>query len=155
MGREEINTAYIAIGSNLGDKKSHLDNAIQLLNSTIGNVTKQADYIETEPIGMLSKDLFLNTCIELKTPLSAKELLDELKKIELDFGRKPSSKGKNESRILDLDIIFFNQSIYSSIDLTIPHPRYHSRNFVLYPLKQINEHFIDPSLKLTLKQLIN
>ncbi len=155
MGREEINIAYIALGSNLGDKKSHLDNAIQILNSTIGNVIKQADYIETEPIDMLSKDLFLNTCIELKTPLSAIKLLVELKKIEENFGRNPSSKGKNESRTLDLDIIFFNQLIYSSIDLTIPHPRYHVRDFVLYPLKQINEHFVDPCLKLTIKQLIN
>ncbi len=155
MGREEINIAYIALGSNLGDKKSHLDKAIQILNSTIGNVIKQADYIETEPIDMLSKDLFLNTCIELKTPLSAIKLLVELKKIEENFGRNPSSKGKNESRTLDLDIIFFNQLIYSSIDLTIPHPRYHVRDFVLYPLKQINEHFVDPCLKLTIKQLIN
>jgi 2-amino-4-hydroxy-6-hydroxymethyldihydropteridine diphosphokinase len=155
VGREEINIAYIALGSNLGDKKSHLDNAIQILNSTIGNVIKQADYIETEPIDMLSKDLFLNTCIELKTPLSAIKLLVELKKIEENFGRNPSSKGKNESRTLDLDIIFFNQLIYSSIDLTIPHPRYHVRDFVLYPLKQINEHFVDPCLKLTIKQLIN
>jgi 2-amino-4-hydroxy-6-hydroxymethyldihydropteridine diphosphokinase len=155
VGREEINTAYIALGSNLGDKKSHLDNAIQVLNSTIGNVTKQADYIETEPINMLSKDLFLNTCIELITPLSAIELLVELKKIEETFGRNPGSKGKNESRTLDLDIIFFNKLIYSSIDLTIPHPRYHLRHFVLYPLKQIHENFMDPCLKLTLKQLIN
>jgi 2-amino-4-hydroxy-6-hydroxymethyldihydropteridine diphosphokinase len=155
VGREEINIAYIALGSNLGDKKSHLDKAIQILNSTIGNVIKQADYIETEPIDMLSKDLFLNTCIELKTPLSAIKLLVELKKIEENFGRNPSSKGKNESRTLDLDIIFFNQLIYSSIDLTIPHPRYHVRDFVLYPLKQINEHFVDPCLKLTIKQLIN
>jgi dihydroneopterin aldolase/2-amino-4-hydroxy-6-hydroxymethyldihydropteridine diphosphokinase len=118
-------------------------------------VTKQADYIETEPINMLSKDLFLNTCIELKTPLSAIELLVELKKIEETFGRNPGSKGKNESRTLDLDIIFFNKLIYSSIDLTIPHPRYHLRHFVLYPLKQIHENFMDPCLKLTLKQLIN
>ena len=155
MGREEINVSYIALGSNIGDKKAHLDNAISVLNATIGKVTKQARYIETEPVEMQTKDLFLNTCIEFETALSAQELLRELKKIEEQLGRSANSKGQYESRTIDLDVIFFNQLIFQSKELTIPHPRYHLREFVLNPMHELNPNLLDPCLKLTLKQLIN
>jgi 2-amino-4-hydroxy-6-hydroxymethyldihydropteridine diphosphokinase len=155
VGREEINVAYIALGSNIGDKKAHLDNAISILNTTIGKVTKQARYIETEPVEMKTKDLFLNTCIEFETALSEKELLIALKKIEEQLGRSARSKGQYESRTIDLDIIFFKQLTLQSIELTIPHPRYHLREFVLNPLHELNPNLLDPCIKLTLKQLIN
>jgi 2-amino-4-hydroxy-6-hydroxymethyldihydropteridine diphosphokinase len=155
VGREEINVAYIALGSNIGDRKAHLDKAISVLNATIGKVTKQARYIETEPVEMQTKDLFLNTCIEFETALSAKELLMALKKIEEQLGRSSCSKGQYESRTIDLDIIFFNQVAFQSTELTIPHPRYHVRDFVIYPLMEINDRIIDPKSMLSLKQLIN
>jgi 2-amino-4-hydroxy-6-hydroxymethyldihydropteridine diphosphokinase len=155
VGREEINVSYIALGSNIGDKKANLDNAISILNTTIGKVTKQARYIETEPVEMQTKELFLNTCIEFETAFSAKELLRELKKIEEKLGRSAHSKGQYESRTIDLDILFFNQVVFQSTELTIPHPRYHLRDFVIYPLMEVNDRIIDPKSMLSLKQLIN
>ena len=150
-----MNLVYIALGSNLGNKKENLDKAINLLNSRVGEVTKKSSYLITKPVDMQSDEDFLNACIELQTVFNPEELLNHLKKIEIELGRKSNSKGKNESRSIDVDIIFFNQIIYNSNELKIPHTRYHLREFVLTPLMEISSNLYDPLLKLTLKQLIN
>jgi 2-amino-4-hydroxy-6-hydroxymethyldihydropteridine diphosphokinase len=155
VGKEELNCVYISMGSNLGDKKDNLDKAINLLNSKVGKVAKQSTYIVTKAVGMQNADDFLNACIELHTSLKPLELLSQLKEIEIELGRQSNSKGKYESRTIDLDIIFFNQLIFSSKELTIPHPKYHLRDFVLIPLLEINSNIIDPLIHLKLKQLIN
>jgi len=150
-----MNLVYIALGSNLGNKKENLDKAINLLNSSVGKVTKKSTYLVTKPVEMQSDENFLNACIELQTVFNPEELLNHMKNIEIELGRESNSKGKNESRTIDLDIIFFNQLIYNSNELKIPHPRYHLREFVLTPLMEISSNLYDPLLKLTLKQLIN
>ncbi|MBM3452457.1 MAG: 2-amino-4-hydroxy-6-hydroxymethyldihydropteridine diphosphokinase [Bacteroidetes bacterium] len=138
MDKEKLNLVYISLGSNLGDKKDNLDKAINMLHLRIGKVTKQSTYITTKPEDMQNAGDFLNACVEIYTIFNPEELLNQLKKIEFEFGRDPSSKGKYESRIIDLDIIFFNQLIYESNKLKIPHPKYHLREFVLIPLREIN-----------------
>lgn len=155
MEKEKINLVYLSLGSNLGDKKKNLNKAIDLLNLRVGKITKHSSYITTKAVDMLDADDFVNACVELCTPLKPEELLNQLKKIEIELGRDSNSKGKNESRTIDLDIIFFNQLIYQSEELIIPHPRYHKREFVLIPLIEIAPNSYDPLLKLTLKQLIN
>lgn len=155
MGEKGLNLAFIALGSNLGNREENINKAIELINSTIGKVIKQAKNIETEPVDMYNANLFMNTCIEVQTSLNVEYMLDELKKIEINLGRPANSKGKNESRTIDLDIIFYNQIVYSSENLTIPHPNYHKRDFVLVPMLELDNQFIDPKTKITLKQLIN
>ena len=155
MGEKGLNLAFIALGSNLGNREENINKAIELINSTIGKVIKQAKNIETEPVDMYNANLFMNTCIEVQTSLNVEYLLEELKNIEINLGRPSNSKGKNESRTIDLDIIFYNQIIYSSENLTIPHPNYHKRDFVLVPMLELDNQFIDPKTKITLKQLIN
>ena len=155
MGEKGLNLAFIALGSNLGNREGNINKAIELINSTIGKVIKQAKNIETEPVDMYNANLFMNTCIEVQTSLNVEYMLDELKKIEINLGRPANSKGKNESRTIDLDIIFYNQIVYSSENLTIPHPNYHKRDFVLVPMLELDNQFIDPKTKITLKQLIN
>jgi 2-amino-4-hydroxy-6-hydroxymethyldihydropteridine diphosphokinase len=155
VGEKGLNLAFIALGANLGNREENIIKAIELINSTIGKVIKQAKNIETEPVDMYNANLFMNTCIEVQTSLNVEYLLEELKKIEINLGRSANSKGKNESRTIDLDIIFYNQIVYSSENLTIPHPNYHKRDFVLVPMLELDNQFIDPKTKITLKQLIN
>jgi 2-amino-4-hydroxy-6-hydroxymethyldihydropteridine diphosphokinase len=155
VGEKGLNRVFIALGSNLGNREENINKAIEVINSTIGKVIKQAKNIETEPVDMSNSNLFINTCIEVQTSLNVEYLLEELKNIEINLGRPSNSKGKNESRTIDLDIIFYNQIIYSSENLSIPHPNYHKRDFVLLPMLELDNHFIDPKTKITLKQLIN
>lgn len=155
MGEKGLNRVFIALGSNLGNREENINKAIEVINSTIGKVIKQAKNIETEPVDMSNSNLFINTCIEVQTSLNVEYLLEELKNIEINLGRPANSKGKNESRTIDLDIIFYNQIVYSSENLTIPHPNYHKRDFVLVPMLELDNQFIDPKTKITLKQLIN
>jgi 2-amino-4-hydroxy-6-hydroxymethyldihydropteridine diphosphokinase len=155
VGEKGLNRVFIALGSNLGNREENINKAIEVINSTIGKVIKQAKNIETEPVDMSNSNLFINTCIEVQTSLNVEYLLEELKNIEINLGRPANSKGKNESRTIDLDIIFYNQIVYSSENLTIPHPNYHKRDFVLVPMLELDNQFIDPKTKITLKQLIN
>lgn len=155
MEEKQLNCVYISIGSNLGNRESTIYKSIELIDSLIGKVVKQAKLIETEPVDMNDSNLFINTCVEVHTPLVVEELLVELKKIEIKLGRSSKSKGKNESRTIDLDILFYNDIIYSTKNLTIPHSRFKKRDFVLFPLLELNNQLIDPKTKLTIKQLIN
>ena len=104
---------------------------------------------------MESDENFLNSCIEIETELSAWEVLKKLQKIEVDLGRLEKTKGKNESRTIDLDIIFYGSEIINIPGLNVPHISYLKRDFVLIPLLQIAPLYIDPIRNLTIKQLIN
>lgn len=155
MAEKKLNRVYISLGSNLGNREDTIYKSIEQLNLQVGKVVKQANLIETEPVEMKNAELFINTCVELLTSLTVEELLNELKQIEINLGRSSQSKGKNESRTIDLDILFYNNLVYSTENLSIPHPRYHKRDFVLIPLLELNNNLADPRTKLTLKQLIN
>lgn len=155
MAEKKLNRVYISLGSNLGNREDTIYKSIEQLNLHVGKVVKQANLIETEPVEMKNAELFINTCVELLTSLTVEELLNELKQIEINLGRSSQSKGNNESRTIDLDILFYNNLVYSTENLSIPHPRYHKRDFVLIPLLELNNNLADPRTKLTLKQLIN
>jgi 2-amino-4-hydroxy-6-hydroxymethyldihydropteridine diphosphokinase len=148
-------SVYISIGSNLGDREKNIEKALAFIESEIGRLVKCAAFIETEPVDMDCSDFFLNTCIEIQTYFEPFAVLDKLKKIEIKMGRDPLSKGLNQSRIIDLDIIFFGGHIVDSKELTIPHKNFRTRNFVLVPLIELNPFLTDPKTKLTVQQLIN
>lgn len=129
-------TAYIAIGSNIGNKQQYITNAItQIKEHALLNVTKISELLVTKPYGGVEQDDFLNGVMEVKTLLSPEELLDFLHEVEQKAGRERLIHWG--PRTLDLDIIFYDDIIYDSETLTIPHADMHNRDFVLIPMNEI------------------
>lgn len=138
-------TAYLSLGSSMGNKKQYLDTAIKKLNTCREiTVKKVSDYIQTEPYGGVAENQFLNCAVEIETLLNPRQLLNAIHKIEEECGRVRTKRWGD--RTLDIDIIFFGKQIIFEDDLIIPHPEYHKRDFVLAPLKQIAPNFICPKL---------
>ena len=137
---------HLNIGSNLNSKYgSRFDNisiAINLLVNSKIKVRKISNFYETPSYPNYSDPKFINLCIKLESNLKASELLNEIKKIEKKLGRIRIRK--NEPRTCDIDIIDFNGEIIKSDELIVPHPRLHLRNFVIYPLKEIEPNWFHP-----------
>lgn len=145
-------TAYIALGSNLGDKEAYLNHAIERLDEQEDcEVVKSSDLIVTAPYGMTDQDEFLNGCLELRTLLYPMELLKLLHKIEKEAKRERTIHWG--PRTLDLDIIFYDDLILDSEKLVIPHTDMHNREFVLKPLAQIAKGKRHPVLGKTVQEL--
>ncbi len=131
-----METVYIGVGSNLGDRKNNIDVAIKKLrNITDIEVVKTSTLIETDPEGGPPQGKYLNGAIEIQTSLTPYQLLHELKKIEKELGR--INRIKNWPRPIDLDILTFGNKKINTPELVIPHPRMHERVFVQKPLKQL------------------
>lgn len=131
-------TAYLSLGTNLGDKEYNLLSAISEIERRIGPVRAQSAFLATEPWGFDSQNTFLNAAIRIETMFSPLELLDETQKIERDLGRNHKSvNGQYKDRIIDIDILLYDDLHISTPRLTIPHPHMHERDFVLIPLKEI------------------
>ena len=131
-------TAYLSLGTNLGDKEHNLLSAISEIERRIGPVKAQSAFLATEPWGFESQNTFLNAAIRIKTELSPLELRDETQQIERDLGRQQKSvNGQYHDRIIDIDILLYDDLHISTPRLTIPHPHMHERDFVLIPLKEI------------------
>lgn len=136
-----IHTIYLALGSNLGDRRGNLAAALQRLREVMEISTISSIY-ETEPVGYLDQPRFLNIVCRGKTMLSAQELLKYAKDIEVAIGRQPTFR--NGPRPIDIDIIFYDDLQIAQEDLTVPHPRMGERAFVLAPLAEIAPDLIDP-----------
>ena len=148
----EEKTAYIGIGSNLGDKADNCLQSIKNIDRLSGcHVISRSSTFKTEPDGVSGQDWYANCVIQIKTIQGPTGLLRSLMEIESGMGRV--RKKKWEARIIDLDILLFNQEIISSDDLSIPHPLLHKRRFVLEPLAQLAPDLIHPVLKVTIRQL--
>lgn len=145
-------TAYISLGSNIGDKRAHLEGAVSEINAhPLCRVTKTSDFIVTKPVGGVEQDDFLNGCIELETLLSPSELLDFLHVIE--YSHKRERKIHWGPRTLDLDIILYDDLILNEPNLVIPHPEAANREFVLRPLREIAPYAFHPVKKEYIKEL--
>ncbi|MCX7698405.1 MAG: 2-amino-4-hydroxy-6-hydroxymethyldihydropteridine diphosphokinase [Candidatus Goldbacteria bacterium] len=147
-----MNTVYFSIGSNIGDKKNNLRNAIKLLKKNNINIIKISSVYKTEPVGVKNQPYFYNICIKAKTRLDPENLLKLIKIIEKKIGRKKVKKWG--PRIIDIDILFFNNIILNKRKLKIPHPEIIKRNFVLIPLYEINKNIYHPVEKKTIKNII-
>lgn len=138
--------AYISLGSNMGDKEKNLKEAIEnLRNKKYINITKKSSIIDTEPWGYEDQESFKNCVIEIKTLLNPKELMSTLLEIEKDMKRERIIKWG--PRIIDLDIILFDDIVTEDDYVTIPHPRMEEREFVLKPLSEIAPNTIHPLTK--------
>lgn len=146
-----MNIVYISFGSNIGDREKAIEDALSLVNKNEMKITKKSNIIETEPYGYTDQPIFLNGAIEVETELSCREVLERLLQIEKEVGRV--RKFKWGPRLIDLDIIFFNDEVYDEEDLKVPHPDMQNRQFVLKPLREICPDFIHPILKKKVKEL--
>jgi 2-amino-4-hydroxy-6-hydroxymethyldihydropteridine diphosphokinase len=148
-----MSIVYIGIGSNLGNREGNCLKALELLPAGIAIVRKRSSLYETEPWGVPDQPAFINMAAEVETALAALELLGSLKSIEQEMGRKES--GRWGPRVIDLDILFYDDLVIDSPELTIPHPLMHEREFVLRPLAEIAPDKIHPVLKKTVKELLS
>jgi dihydroneopterin aldolase/2-amino-4-hydroxy-6-hydroxymethyldihydropteridine diphosphokinase len=139
-------TAYVAVGSNIGDKHKNVRDAVEMLNaSSECRVTKVSSMYETKPVGYLDQEDFLNGAIEVKTLLTPDELMDVLFETENALGRERVIRWG--PRTIDLDIIFYDDLISYDEKVILPHPRMEERLFVLKPLRDIAPYYIHPVLK--------
>ncbi|MBJ6727885.1 2-amino-4-hydroxy-6-hydroxymethyldihydropteridine diphosphokinase [Geomesophilobacter sediminis] len=147
-------SVYIGLGANLGDRELALLRAVAELGKLPNTrITALSPFYETEPVGVTDQPKFLNAAARLATALPPLELLDCLKKIEVEvFGRKPS--GKWGPRSMDLDILIYGDEVVSEERLTIPHPRLHERRFVLKPLCDIAPDLRHPVQGKTVTELL-
>lgn len=143
---------YISVGSNLGDREANCRIALKKLNSEGIIIKKASSMHETEPWGFKDQPKFINMVIEVETELRPEELLMTLKGIEKKMGRKETIKWG--PRIIDLDILFYNDKIINQDELKIPHPYLHERDFVLVPLSEIAPDKVHPVLKKTVRELM-
>jgi 2-amino-4-hydroxy-6-hydroxymethyldihydropteridine diphosphokinase len=136
-----MESIFLSLGSNLGDRYERLQQAINQLHKNIGEVVTISPVYETEPWKMTSSHSFLNACVKLKSSLSPIALLQEIQQIECDAGRQKNNSNGYEDRLLDIDIIFYGNLNVNLPNLTIPHPHFSMRKFVLLPLFDIADDF--------------
>ena len=138
MNPAKTHMVYLGLGTNLGDKQKNLNDAIRMLENQVGEVEKVSSVIETEPEGFKSDNMFLNAVVKVRTALSPFEILDITQDVEKSLGRKEkSSNGIYHDRVIDIDILLYDDINISTPRLVIPHPRMVQREFVMTPLAEI------------------
>ena len=129
---------YLSLGTNLGNKEQNLLNAIEQINKSIGKVVRQSTFISTAPIDFVSKNQFLNAAVLVETSLSPTDCLLATQQIERKMGRKQKSiNGQHFDRIIDIDLLLYDDIQLSTPELTLPHPKMFERDFVMIPLQEI------------------
>ena len=133
-----MHKVYLSLGSNIGNRKRIIHDAIEKIGELIGVVVRQSTLYETEPWGFDSPNEFLNCCVLVETVLAPQQLLETTQKIERSLGRlNKSNDGQYEDRIIDIDILLYDDLHIDQPDLKIPHPLMYERDFVMTPLKEI------------------
>ena len=135
---------YLSLGSNLGDRETNIRQALALIDERVGSVYRVSSYIETDPVGFQSSNKFINVVCLVHTMMSPMACLRETQKIETELGRTQKSINPDGSltykdRLIDIDLLTYDQLVLNTPELTLPHPRMHERDFVLIPLKEIQE----------------
>jgi len=146
------NTVYLLLGSNLGDRVQVLQSAVEMIQNEIGNIIQASSIYETAPWGVLDQPSFLNQVLAVSTALEPEEILRLVLGMEHELGRVRYERWG--ARVIDIDILFFQNLIADTARLTIPHPRLHERRFTLVPLAEIAPDFIHPVLQTTVAMLL-
>lgn len=135
---------YLSLGSNLGDRETNIRQALALIDERVGSVYRVSSCIETAPVGFSSPNKFINMVCLVHTMMSPMACLRETQKIEKELGRTQKSINPDGSltykdRLIDIDLLTYDQLVLNTPELTLPHPRMHERDFVLIPLREIQE----------------
>ena len=133
-----MHIAYLGLGSNLGDRRRVMSETIERINELIGDVLSRSAFYETDPWGFVSDNTFLNAAVCVRTALSPFQLLEATQDIEREMGRTTKSEaGVYHARVIDIDILLYDDLHISTPELTVPHPLMHEREFVMKPLGEI------------------
>lgn len=147
-----MNKAYLLTGGNMGDRKRNLATAYKHIEQQCGKISKASAIYETAAWGKTNQPSFLNQALEIQTSLAPTQLLKKILHIERELGRVRDEK--YGPRIIDIDILLFNDNVYDYPSLKIPHPELQNRRFVLAPLAEIAASFIHPVFKKTIADLL-
>ena len=133
-----MHTIYLSLGTNLGSREDNLERALRLLQEQVGALLRRSSVHETTPWGFESSHMFLNLCVCMATSLSPLQLLATTKQIERQMGRtQKSEQGHYADRVIDIDILLYDDAHVNESDLIIPHPHMYERDFVMLPLNEI------------------
>ena len=138
---------YLALGTNVGNKRRNMITDAALLAERVGDILALSGFYETEPWGFESENFFLNAAVKLKTSFSPLEVLQITQQIEKELGRTEKSNGVYHDRIIDIDILLYEDEVLQIPELTLPHPLMHERKFVMDPLAEIAPFVVHPVLK--------
>lgn len=151
-----MSVAYLSLGSNLGNREEYIKNAIAEIDRQVGKITKISSLYETEPWGFNSENKFINVAVEVKTELSITNLSEIIHKIENEAGRvRDVNVAGYIDRVIDIDILLFDNIISDNPQITLPHPKMHLREFVIEPLVEIAPDVIHPILNISIKDISN
>lgn len=146
---------YLGLGANLGQREKTLQRAIERIQETIGPIVARSSFHYSEPWGFSSDNAFLNACLIVETDLDARACLRLTQNIEKELGRTMKTENAQyHDRLIDIDILFYDNLILNEKDLTIPHPLLHQREFVLKPLNEIAGNFKHPILQKSIAELL-
>lgn len=146
---------YLGLGANLGQREKTLQRAIERIQETIGPIVARSSFHYSEPWGFSSDNAFLNACLIAETDLDARTCLRLTQNIEKELGRTMKTENAQyHDRLIDIDILFYDNLILNEKDLTIPHPLLHQREFVLKPLNEIAGNFKHPILQKSITELL-
>ncbi len=152
---KSLHRVYVSFGSNLGDRIGSIQSALQLIGENAGKIKQISPYYENKPWGFTSPNMFINGCVEFQTTLSPFDLLKELKSAEHALGRMVNQRQGYADRIIDLDLLLFDDLVLQNETLMIPHPQMSRRLFVLRPLCDIAPAVIHPLLKKSIRTLLD
>jgi 2-amino-4-hydroxy-6-hydroxymethyldihydropteridine diphosphokinase len=144
---------FLGIGTNLGERERNLEQAVTEIEKSLGSVMQSSSPYETEPWGFKSEEKFLNMVVKIRTNLSPRALMENILILESMLGRERGEK-QYISRLIDIDILFYDDLILIEDHLKIPHPLLHERKFVLIPLCEIEPAMIHPVLGKTIDELL-
>src|SRR5665647_762018 len=146
-----MNKLFLITGGNIGDRKKNMQKAVSLIEQNIGQIAHSSSIYETEAWGNNDQPAFYNQVHIIESKLSAEKIMSKILQIEKQMGRIRTIK--NAARIIDIDILFFNDEIINKPDLIVPHAEISNRRFVLMPLNELNPNFIHPVLQKSIHEL--